>query len=103
MTTLLWAALVIAALLVIASLVCHFAIVVAAFRDDLVAGIFSLVSPPYALYWAVKRFQHPRRRAMMWLWIGGPAIAAAIVAYPTFLAFEQRTQAIQHQMTARPS
>lgn len=65
-------------LLVLASGVCALLMVGSAFRKDVTQGLLCLFVPLYVVYWAFTRFDHPQRRPILWIMLGGPVVAFAL-------------------------
>jgi len=71
-----------AELLSVASAVVCLVVIVSAFRRDVVQGLLTLFVPFYVLYYAFARFEHPRRRPLLWIMYGGPPAAFALGMIP---------------------
>ena len=54
----------------LASFVCSIIILIAAFKDEVLQGILCLCIPFYVLYYAIAKFEHPKKGVIIGVWLG---------------------------------
>lgn len=62
----------------IAAVVCWFIILIDAFRDSILKGLFGLICGLYLLYYAIFDFEHENKLAIVIIAFGGSTIATGI-------------------------
>ena len=60
-----------------AGVIGHVLVIRDAHRRDRQSFLLTLLVPPYAVYYAIARLSHPRRRYIQRAFLGGYAVAAA--------------------------